>query len=690
MSTQRQQQYPGSPLDDTADEIRLLKLYPGSGDDPLHCSLHNVPSSHITTAEALSYAWGEPPATHMIWVNDFEFDVRSNLYHALQKIRLPDQIRTLWIDALCINQSDVQERNHQVRQMAHIFGSAKSVIVWLGLANGSTSAAFDFLKQSYMGGQSTRKRLMNDVRWHAISELCRNDYWTRVWIVQEIGLGKNVVVVCGDLRVPWQYITELRKVRKHVWPQYQSHGERTFMRSLPAKIDQQKELRATQGCVLWTLMESFRNSQCQDYHDKVYGFLGLSTDCDGDLIVVDYTKSVADLHTDVLMLYFDLFMRSGQSPHTPQLVSLSEFLHTLLPRESHPGVKQDDIVMLEHQVGDLSISPSARSGARQPFELIVSATEVYTIMGFSADLFQAVPDLGLIHEFLEGTIPYSHLGHWRNHLDSHVERVRTFENANAFIRLPRTLANVTHRPTETLQRGRPALFRAKPQGSRSKDESEDIYGIAPAGVCEGDLIHTFIESDTALIFQRPDWYKPKSSRSGTTSTPLADTLVGSFRGGREGYLIGRAVVLDVPGHRPNAGLRLARDKSVESSKRGEEDNCPWLMIAHNEVHIDVHTLQQVTATKSNWKEPSNDRVAIDLMPTRVESSLFGADRGNDEIRGRELDLEGIRLNPPMQKFTLGPAYAPIANPASLGYMCNILQIFFILRPVRNVSSEICV
>ena len=119
--------YPGQPLQEIDDQIRLLTLHPGQWHDPIHCSLRNGVRKDIEQAEALSYAWGQPPATRMIWINDLEFAVRDNLQSALQQLRLSDQIRTLWVDALCVNPSDVQERNHQVQHMTHIFGYAKTL-----------------------------------------------------------------------------------------------------------------------------------------------------------------------------------------------------------------------------------------------------------------------------------------------------------------------------------------------------------------------------------------------------------------------------------------------------------------------------------------------------------------------------------------------------------------------------------
>jgi hypothetical protein len=213
----------------------------------------------------------------------------------------------IWTGQQAPKVADVLARRELINPMAAIFGNVRRVLVWLGLDTDDSRAAFAFLSEAYSLGPSKRKRLMDDSRWTAVQRLCENAYWGRVWIVQEICMAAHITILCGRQQVPWQYISHLRTTRMHVWPEYQSLGERAFMRSLPARIDHQKEMKQKKGCILWTLLENFKHSNCQEVHDKVYGFLGLSTDCTGDGLEIDYTKIVDELYRDIILFYFETF-----------------------------------------------------------------------------------------------------------------------------------------------------------------------------------------------------------------------------------------------------------------------------------------------------------------------------------------------------------------------------------------------
>ena len=111
-------------LERTPGAIRVLILSPDlhPEDNRIQCTL--VTASLDATYEALSYAWGEPDDLGLkIWVNDLQFPVRKNLQCALDALRSTVD-RTLWIDAVCINQNDLQEKSHQVGMMDLIYERA--------------------------------------------------------------------------------------------------------------------------------------------------------------------------------------------------------------------------------------------------------------------------------------------------------------------------------------------------------------------------------------------------------------------------------------------------------------------------------------------------------------------------------------------------------------------------------------
>ena len=102
-----------TPLDASKHCIRLLTLHPGRGDETLACDLFVVSLDDKPEYETLSYVWGDPGQTRAITVAGTRFDATVNLADFLQCLRLPNAARTLWADAVCIDQRSVQEKSHQ-------------------------------------------------------------------------------------------------------------------------------------------------------------------------------------------------------------------------------------------------------------------------------------------------------------------------------------------------------------------------------------------------------------------------------------------------------------------------------------------------------------------------------------------------------------------------------------------------
>jgi hypothetical protein len=144
---QKDVKYPGSPLSPGSNKIRLIRLLDGEWTTPLRCELFEdwlMPPNHesledkphITRYHALSYVWGSKHATRPILLNGMMFPVTANLEGALRHLReLYREGRrdlVLWVDALCINQDDVEERTEQVQLMGHIYAHCEEVIAYLG------------------------------------------------------------------------------------------------------------------------------------------------------------------------------------------------------------------------------------------------------------------------------------------------------------------------------------------------------------------------------------------------------------------------------------------------------------------------------------------------------------------------------------------------------------------------------
>lgn len=114
---------------------RLAVLQPGTRDSSVRVKLVHKTFAEKPKYEALSYTWGRPDVVKGIKLNGTRVEVRENLWYALVHLRSATEERYLWIDAICINQADLEERSEQVQLMTHIYSRATKVLVWLGVIN---------------------------------------------------------------------------------------------------------------------------------------------------------------------------------------------------------------------------------------------------------------------------------------------------------------------------------------------------------------------------------------------------------------------------------------------------------------------------------------------------------------------------------------------------------------------------
>ena len=133
--------YQYEALDPTTLEIRLLTLERGSSEAEISCRLHHASLGSGLTYEALSYTWGDANNLREILLGNQRFKVTANLEIALRHLRREDDARTLWVDALCINQADLGERGAQVLRMREIFSTATTVLAWTGEASEDSDEA---------------------------------------------------------------------------------------------------------------------------------------------------------------------------------------------------------------------------------------------------------------------------------------------------------------------------------------------------------------------------------------------------------------------------------------------------------------------------------------------------------------------------------------------------------------------
>ncbi|ORY13592.1 heterokaryon incompatibility protein-domain-containing protein, partial [Clohesyomyces aquaticus] len=195
------------PLED--DEIRLVILQSKTETDTIECHMvyETFDTAIQNTYEALSYTWVSPNSPRLkINMDDATCKVRENLWWALYHLRREKEVRRIWIDALCINQADANERNHQVSQMGRIYSEAECVDVWLGRASVEDANAFESLRHLGRNAPFGSSRISkvdwfssHQDRWQDIKNLSTRAYWTRLWIIQEFALAKRICLYYDNM-----------------------------------------------------------------------------------------------------------------------------------------------------------------------------------------------------------------------------------------------------------------------------------------------------------------------------------------------------------------------------------------------------------------------------------------------------------------------------------------------------------
>lgn len=165
--------YKYSPIDLEGPSLRLVRLFKGSFPDSIRCEIFLAWLRGYEIGmpyEALSYTWGSIERTSKITTNDCTLAVTENLHHALRYLRYKDRDRILWIDLICIDQNNFQERSHQVAQMRDIYKEAENVLIWLGLPTYDTNLFMDFIR-------GYQQRL--GIQWNGVPQA---NFWADTWL----------------------------------------------------------------------------------------------------------------------------------------------------------------------------------------------------------------------------------------------------------------------------------------------------------------------------------------------------------------------------------------------------------------------------------------------------------------------------------------------------------------------------
>ncbi|KAI0188672.1 heterokaryon incompatibility protein-domain-containing protein [Xylaria flabelliformis] len=334
-----------------ASNIRVLSIQPGLEESPIECQLEERDLESDVIEEALSYVWGEPTLDKAIKVDGKSFRVTANLSNILRSLRCQDVPRKIWIDAVCINQYDLDEKGHQVRLMRRIYSKAQRTTIWLGdqftkrKASESSffgsptdrpiddlipmlnkfggnyvdgydlPALYDAILQYQVDSAWDEKRFILSIMFlRCVNIIRRHEWWKRVWTVQEAVLPPNEPIIwfCGHTFSFSTMISaidaadalrEIEGLQSSVTPVITNLYNRFLVEQIGTSEARGDELllrilrhgKPSSQVLLQWILSSVHAHRATDPRDKIFALESLLTKCGGRLINVNYHETTESL-----------------------------------------------------------------------------------------------------------------------------------------------------------------------------------------------------------------------------------------------------------------------------------------------------------------------------------------------------------------------------------------------------------
>lgn len=334
-------------LSRSRQEIRLCSIKNGGTDDPLACTLTARSLLSRPIYKCLSYVWGPPQVRHKILLNGQVRKINTNLYLALKQLRCILRGAPIWIDALCINQEDLDEKGEQVKMMGIIYAEAAEVLVWLGsrpqdgftveakaeniglhrehrqersagaeamtlmnlLASGMHFDALPYIDQceeekcSDIGQHSHPRETWKPVL-ESLKVVMRSQWFDRAWTIQEIVLAKKVQLLYGSQSISWDVV-------QAAWSKWDHHRNECCAGHMLTLDGDDMDLLYVISCQVLDLtlakrghlagqhiiapLLHFGSKNATDPRDNVYGLLGLQSGTKALSFEPDYSLTLQEV-----------------------------------------------------------------------------------------------------------------------------------------------------------------------------------------------------------------------------------------------------------------------------------------------------------------------------------------------------------------------------------------------------------
>jgi len=331
------EEYQYSPLKNPKSDLRLIKIH-GEQDDPVSCTILPYEAGDPLTYNALSYTWGDSSIKVQILLNGKRLFVTTNLEATLRNLRtapVPSRRKSLyWIDALCIDQENFEERDQQVRRMKEIYQKASLVIIWLGDYHESRDNDFRVSRESWglktlargsfesvgkavalvadlaelyslpTTSAGSRMILMDSVEgseqhiWAQLARLFNRTWFERLWIIQELGAAREPIVLCGGNAISWRSLERaaawILRLGSDLPP------SQRILKILPRlgahrvyQVSPQSMSNVDTGNIL-TVLHNTQEAECTDPRDRLFAILGVVEDTED--VDIDYSVPVQEVY----------------------------------------------------------------------------------------------------------------------------------------------------------------------------------------------------------------------------------------------------------------------------------------------------------------------------------------------------------------------------------------------------------
>lgn len=301
--------------------IRLVEISPLENDNTnkISCKLITTSLDSKPPYLALSYVWGDGTEKEPIQCNGTTFHATSNLARALRQLRSRYRDHAFWIDAICINQNDLQERAQQVQFMRDIYRSAENVVVYLGEESDGLSRAMKLFeelnsKAEEDGGEIERASLIRgelpspyEEVWYRLHDFFNRPWFSRIWVVQEIVMAsEDPEVICGSFTLRWSSVVRVAKFLHET-----AVVGSTIKQSMSLNAARMESFKSWPVLLVDLLHQTLR-FESSEPRDKLFALYGIVIEGEREILKskyfeVSYEKSVKDVYRDAVLGYIQHF-----------------------------------------------------------------------------------------------------------------------------------------------------------------------------------------------------------------------------------------------------------------------------------------------------------------------------------------------------------------------------------------------